>query len=815
MRRSLWPLFLVSGAAVGLEIALTRYFAVAKWSEYGYWVISIVMAGFALSGVAVALAGDAMVRRGDWLLAWLPAVMIVAAALGYWATTLNPFNPLQLQNAATYGPQLVNIGLYYVALLPFFFLAGLYVSLSFVVNGDRVATVYGYDLTGAGAGAALVLGLMFLLHPFSLVPALLVPLALAAPASTRGKLPIAAACLALMAGEALLLGDARADYNDFKAIYAPLHTPDARQVAEIRSPRGLYALLDDFTERVDTDVSNNAGMLGVPGPPQSFGLYRDGSRIAALPKPGLGGAAYAPAELDALPYRLAPHGTVLLAGTSGGFAIAHALALGAVDVTALEPDPVLLSAITSGLGPAKARATDPRVHLSASSPLAITGRYDLIDLAGDFLEAGEANAASFSEEAIEGYLRALKPGGVISIPVSIREFPVYAVRVLATVRDALLASGVADPAQQVVVYRSAWNVRILVSRSPWTAEQIALVRRFCDERSFDVSYYPGIDVAAARANIYNDLPPIDFESGEVESSAAAQDAVADEAELVLRGRASPSQQAFDLRPITLDRPFFYAILRLGRLPQILSRLEILPQQEVGQLVNVAVLAQSAVLALLVLAVPLFAPRVAQGAGGRAPVLRAIVYFACLGLGFLCIEIFLIEKASFYLNDRTSAFALVLTGMLVFSGFGSLLASRIQGGITTASAIIVGWCLLALLGLEPLLLHTIGLPWALRALILLMLTAPVSVALGSPFPLGLARAGSGAMLPWAWALNGAFSVVATPLANLLAVHDGFDRVLMAAVLLYVFAFLSFPSVRKSLRWPSPAPHPRAEPSSPPP
>ena len=62
---SLWPLFLVSGAAVGFEIALTRYFAVAKWSEYGYWVISIVMAGFALSGVAVALGRDAMVRRGE------------------------------------------------------------------------------------------------------------------------------------------------------------------------------------------------------------------------------------------------------------------------------------------------------------------------------------------------------------------------------------------------------------------------------------------------------------------------------------------------------------------------------------------------------------------------------------------------------------------------------------------------------------------------------------------------------------------------------------------------------------------------------
>ena len=176
---------------------------------------------------------------------------------------------------------------------------------------------------------------------------------------------------------------------------------------------------------------------------------------------------------------------------------------------------------------------------------------------------------------------------------------------------------------------------------------------------------------------------------------------------------------------------------------------------------------------------------------------------------------MIEKASFYLNDRTSAFALVLTGMLVFSGFGSLLAGRIPGGIMTASVVIVAWCVLALLGLEPLLLHTIGLPWTVRALILLLLTAPVSIVLGLPFPLGLARAGSGAMLPWAWALNGAFSVVATPLANLLAVHDGFDRVLMAAILLYLFALITFPSYRKSLLWQLTSSHRRAEASSPPP
>ncbi len=808
-RMSLVPLFLISGAAVAYEIALTRYFAVAKWSEYGYWIISIVMVGFALSGVTVALARDWAVRHGAALLAWLPVALVLAAAGGYQATTANPFNPLQLQNAVTFLPQLGYIALYYAVLLPFFFLTGLYISLTFVLNEDRVARVYGFDLTGAGAGAALVLGLMNVLHPFQLVAALLVLLAASAWFGPRPARVGLAALAALIASEAVLLLDSRADYNDFKAIYAPLHVPNAKQVAEIRSPRGIYALLDDFTERVDTDVSNNAGMLGVPGPPQALGLYRDGNRIAALPKAGGATAAYAPAALDALPYRLLPGVRVLLAGTGGGFRVRQALGLGASHVDALEPDPVLLDALRHGLGPSPALAADLRVSLSPDSPLAAArsgGRYDLVDIAGDFLDAAEANSAAYTAEAMAGYLRTLAPGGLVSIPVSIREFPVYAVRVLATVRDALRRAQVADPAAHVVVYRSAWNLRVLVGNEPWTPERVAAVRAFCDERSFDVSYYPGMDVEAARADIYNDLPAVSFESGEVTSGAGSSDAVADEAGQVLRGERSESQDAFNLSPITLDRPSYYAILRLDQLPTILKRLEILPQAEVGQLVNLAVLLQAIVIALIVLAVPLLAPRVAGSRSGRPAMLRPILYFASLGLGFLFIEIFLIEKASLYLNDRTSAFALVLTGMLVFSGLGSLLADRVRHvGIALSAAVVVGWCALVLLGLQPFLLATLGLPWLLRAAIIVALVAPVSLALGMPFPLGLARAGSagGGLLPWAWGLNGAFSVVATPLANLIAVQSGFDRVLLIAALLYVVTYLAYPSVRKTVQWqPSP-------------
>ena len=795
-RNGLLPLFLVSAASLGFEIALTRYFAVAKWSEYGYWVISIVLAGFALSGVVMALARDWFARRGPALLAALPAVLIVAAAAGYHLVTTNPFNPLQLQNPATFAPQLWCIAGYYAALLPFFFLTGLFVALMFVLNPTRLSVVYGYDLTGAGAGALLVLALMAVVPPFLLPACLLPPLALAA---VPGRAKLLAALVALLAGEALLLGDDRAVFNDFKAIYAPLHTPGSRVVATHLSPRGLYMLLDDFTERVDTDVSNDAAMLGLPGPPRTLGLYRDGNRVAALPGRSGAAAPYAPAMLAALPYVLIPHPQVLLVGASGGFRIAEARVLGAAAIAALEPEPVLRGAIRAGMGPAP--PTDPGV--SSASPLAAAragASYDLIDIAGDFLDAAEANASAFSAEALAADLRALSPAGILSVPVNIRDFPAYALRLLATARAALLADGVADPAAHVLVYRSAWNVRILLSRAPFDAARIQAAKAFCDARSFDMSWYPGIDPEAAGANIYNDLPPVSFESGEVVSGGPARDAIAEEAGAVLAGRPTPSAASFNLTPITLDRPAWYALLRLDRLGTVLTRIELLPQQEVAGLVNLAVLAQAAVIAHAVLLVPLAARRRLRAPAGRV---GAAVYFASLGLGFLAIEIVLIERASFLLDDRTSGFALVLTGMLVCSGLGSLVSARFVArpalAAALAAAAVALWCAAMLAWLQPLLLAAIGWPFAARAALVLALAAPVSLALGMPFPLGLSQTGNGPFLPWAWAVNGAFSVVATPLANLIARQDGYSGVLLAALLLYVVAIIAVPRPRKIVQW----------------
>ncbi len=402
----------------------------------------------------MALFRDRAVRHAGLLQQALPVLLIAAAALGYWAVTANPFNPLQLQNPATTLPQLGNIGLYYLALLPFFFLAGLYVSLCFVLTASRLPRTYAYDLTGAGAGAALALALMYVVHPFHLVPALLVPLALAAFWSPRRWVAGGIAVAVLLAGEALLLLDDQAAVQRIQGdLRAASRAGQPRRRPARDAARALHAArrFHRAARHRRLQRCRHAGAAGATEELRPLSRRQPHRRAAeagrGAARPMRGGA------LDALPYALLAAPRVLLVGASGGFRIREALALGARRVVALEPDPVLMEAIRHGLGPSPALAADPRVRLLAAKPgrrsRRMPGKASTWSIiSADFLDESEANPAAFSAEAIATYLRALAPGGMVSIPVSIREFPAYAVRMLDTVRAALRLAGVLDPAAE-------------------------------------------------------------------------------------------------------------------------------------------------------------------------------------------------------------------------------------------------------------------------------------------------------------------------------------------------------------------------------
>ncbi|MBL8287936.1 MAG: hypothetical protein JNL85_08130 [Rubrivivax sp.] len=825
-RPQLAPLFLVALASVGYEIALTRWFAIVSWSEYGYWVISITMVGIAASGVVLNLAKDwllATPARAPRVLASMPPLLVVALAGGTLAVAAIDFNPLALQNHATMAAQLAKIAAYYAALFPFFFLGGSFIGLYFIAYDAHISRIYAADLVGAGAAGVVVVALMYFVHPFDL-PLALLPVLLAAGWLLLERTAARAALVALtLAAAAAVWAFAHADYNEYKAIAAPLRVADNKAVQSLRSPRGIYEVLDNFTERLDIDLSNNAAMLGGAEPIATLGLYADGNRLASLPKQPPSGQrlAYLDAALDSLPYRLlqgpaqGQPPSVLLVGSRGGFRLDEAAQMGAGGVVALEPEPVLHDLVRRYRADL---AEDGRLLPSAPSAYlqAIrAGRpggatFDLIDIALDYQGSSDIAKYSFTVEGLAAYHAALSPRGLLSVPVPIREFTVYAVKLVLTAREALREAGIADPARHIVVYRSAWNARVLIAKQPFDAATLDAVRRFCDERSFDTPWLPG--PPRPGATIWNDLPPVSFETvastGGAGTGAGAgdrrQDALADEIRAYVFPGQRPRPATVDLSPATTDRPYFHSVLHLGALAPILERIDLVPREEIGALVSLAVLAQSVLIALAVLSLPLFRRRT-MGVH-RGIVGKSIAYFAGIGLGFLFIEIYLIEKATFFLNDRTLGFSLTLAAMLIFSGIGSWASGRYTAstedtrrGLRGACIVVLTWCALAWAFADVALPAGIALPLPVRIALVLLAVAPVGIALGFPFACGMSALRTHPhFVPWAWSLNGAFSVVASPLAQLLAMGFG-NRVLVASALaLYALVWMRLPVAQPAAR-----------------
>ena len=933
-------IFLVCLSSIAFEIFLVRHFAITNWSEYGYWVISMAMAGYSVSGVVLCLFGGWFQRRAGALFFGLPVLMLLLLSCGFAALGLIPFNPLELQNEVLFAGQLVNIGKYYLALFPFFFASGLYVGLSFLAGQENIPRVYMADLVGAGLGALALLCCIALAHPFHVPLFLLPPLALAAltslpPARAVVRVGLAGLTLLTMAGAGyVVLNHNNAAFSQYKPVSMAMNVEDNRILLEVRSARGYYQLLSSYLERHDPDLSNNYELLGAGGPPPALGLYRDGERLVSLPRQEAVDTGYLNAALDSLPYVLRPQPRVLLAGGRGGFRLREALMLGAQHVDTVESDPVLLgilaahkpsspptsfalrlplsaggaeavaeaganasdnsaaaaaeasrdatapadaparpmkyppptrrllappAAFAAGHDAPRGTATPPRLGSALVLAAQAEEPYSLIDVSPEFLDQGQANKYLLTAEGIARLFKALSADGLISVPMGIGELPVYALKAVATVREGLLLAGATNPAAHILVVRSSFTARILLSRRAFDAQDIAKARTFAAERSFDTPYFPGIDPATVE--VYNDLPPVSFENAtteaarpDVASKAAgitgadrtgrpdkaagqpvspegvpagapeglqegisddgggmgediggglrARDALMDDLVAFLRdGTAEASSfRFFNLAPSTQDRPFFHEIIRLSRIPEALARIELLPRQEIGYLVNVAVLAQAAAFALIVFLLPMLRRR-GMGDISHAEVLCGFGYFLCLGLGFLFVEIVLIERFTFFLNDPTLAFALVLSAMLIASGLGSAFSSRFvprpRAGIRLACGIAATLAAFSGLLLPRLLDLALSWPDPAKLALAVAIAAPLGFFMGMPFPLALStyRGSKSAFIPWAWSVNGALSVVATPLANILAVSYGYSWVFLASLGLYALAGALAPTRRE--------------------
>jgi hypothetical protein len=184
--------------------------------------------------------------------------------------------------------------------------------------------------------------------------------------------------------------------------------------------------------------------------------------------------------------------------------------------------------------------------------------------------------------------------------------------------------------------------------------------------------------------------------------------------------------------------------------------------------------------------PALEPELEKGLAWQ-PASRYLAYFALLGLGFLFVEIPLLQHFILYLGQPAYAFALVVSTLLVAAGLGSrFLAERLS--LPLALFLITGLSLTYPLLLPYLFSATLPLPFAGRIIITILSLAPLGLLLGIPFPAGLRLAGQSRpdLIPWLWAVNGCTSVISAVLAVIVALTWGFSAVVWSAALAYGLA-----------------------------
>jgi hypothetical protein len=173
----------------------------------------------------------------------------------------------------------------------------------------------------------------------------------------------------------------------------------------------------------------------------------------------------------------------------------------------------------------------------------------------------------------------------------------------------------------------------------------------------------------------------------------------------------------------------------------------------------------------------------------------LVYFGGLGAGFIMIEIALLGRFTLYLGQPVYTLAVVLAGLLVFTGVGSYLSSFFhdvsRGTLTFIFLGVLAMVFLASAATEPVFSASLGLPLSWRAVISLLFLAPIGIALGMPFPTGLRLVGREAplLIPWAWGVNGFLTVIGSVGAMMLGMAFGFTAALTVAGAAYLAAFLA--------------------------
>jgi len=499
------------------------------------------------------------------------------------------------------------------------------------------------------------------------------------------------------------------------------------------------------------------------------------------------------------PYLILRKPKVVIIGAGGGRDILMAKIHGAQKIVGAEINPVTYQEMSPGgllydysqkiytSDNTKIRNVDGR-HLVKTLE---KDEYDLIVLnLVDTLTGLSSGAYTYSESylytknAIIDYLKILNDDGMISMHRWIfREKPRETLRLMAIALDALKTIGIKEPWKHIMIGYGSGNP-ILIKKSTFTDRQKSIIWSYFEKLDMP-KLYPTLDYNLDnKALSFFDMYADAFKFNKIKLF---------------------DNYPYDISVITDDRPFFYTFFYKYykfKLSDLMPS-KIIHMHHTGTIVfwiQFLIMLQAVVFILLFIFLPLiiFKKNQIKNLPSKA-IAPFITYFSCLGLGFMLIEISLMQKFVLLLGSPIYSLSVTLAVLLISAGIGSYLLPYLEKTCKSKrKLLLMDFVVLVSIFLTLEVFGTkifdyfMAFPFASRVLIVSLILMPIGMCLGIFFPTGLRLIGKQhtQTIPWAWGLNSGFSVLGGILAISLAQFHGFNFVIRLALVIYLFSFLAF-------------------------
>lgn len=785
-------LFAVSAAILSLQVLQTRIFAFSLDAMTIYLAVGMCLLGLGASGTLLAVLpplSPKRVRSVAWMSAALSALVLVAS---HWVFT-------QMSHDLMFGGALATLT--YLALAAPYFCFGLTVTAILMSCGDQIGKAYAVNLGGSGLGCCIVFPL---LDAFGAELALvavagiaLFGAALIAPPNIRTRV-----ALSVVAAILLWTGSSAETVFAFKPDRVHQLNGVLGVVDELRETNPKYTFMAqrlfkrwDRTGRIDvyridSNVPKLKSRIGKPlpihfwaqdGGAGSFmaGVKNDPSRASDLYERSVYGAGYA----------LGPVKDALIIGLGGGPDVMTSLYHGTERIDAVEINETAISIIQNEfanfLGDPynDERVTVHRVDGRGFVRRSRSPDYDLIQLSGvdtkSVIASGSLSVNQnylYTREAMSEYLSRLRDDGLL-VMARLATHEIF--RLLELARLGLADLGVDNPRNHIfVIEQEQWR-SVLVKRTPFEPEEIETLHAWVEAGGEPDIVIPAFNWIGAG---------LDGPMRVLYSPAPREVAKGAFIEALAEGRYEEylADQKLDFSAPTDDRPFFFFFAR--PMDAVFA-----PVAELWQVYDTV--RQISLIALVLILTPLV---VFQRRGLRASsAAKPLAYFACLGLGFMLLEIGLIHGFVLLLGHTSYAVTVVIFGLLLGATCGSVVSGRFsltdKRGIRLAFGALLAIAIGYAFGLGSLFEVAAATPFAVRLGIALTLLLILGVALGIPFPFALRSVGTNSptLVAWGIGINGFASVVGATAAVPISMIFGMKVLLLLGASLYVVALLCIP------------------------